>query len=85
MHTDGVLELVRNSDESSAFIHAFSADADTTSIGHVFYRETTDSAVLETLVDTVNFGFDPSTLSSVFITTWFYVGYYNNHDDLVSI
>lgn len=70
---------------SSAFIYAFSADADSSAIGHVFYRESTEAEVLERVNQLADRGFaGSSSLTSVFITTWFYIGYYDNHDDLVS-
>ncbi|XP_064383720.1 adhesion G-protein coupled receptor V1-like isoform X4 [Halichondria panicea] len=83
VHTDGVLELV-SSGGTSASVYAFSADADTTSIGHVFYRETTELAVLNRVNELANLGFGSSTVSSAFIATWFYVGYQDNHDDLTN-
>lgn len=88
--TDGVLYLFANSsDTSPASIYAFSADVDTTGIGEVFYRETTEQNVLETISDLVNFAFpdisaSPVDISYAFVATWFYVGYDNNNADLVS-
>lgn len=88
--TDGVLELRENQNAAtSAFIYAFSADVDTTGIGEVFYRETTEQSVLETVSELVNFAFpnvrmQPISITSVFVATWFYVGYFDNNVDRVS-
>ena len=83
MHTDGVLELVGQS--SSAFVYVYSADADTRILGSVFYRETTSEELLA-VVSTVYSGFfPPANFTSIFIATWFYVGYYDEGVDLVRI
>ena len=88
--TDGVLELREDQNAAtSAFIYAFSADVDTTGIGEVFYRETTEPDVLETTSQLVNFAFPnvamvPINIASAFVATWFYVGYFDNHMDRVS-
>ena len=85
MENDGVLEL--RSASSSAFVYAFSADVDTTGIGHVFYRETTDPGLLQEASSSVNDVFPnlaPVSLTSLFIATWFYVGYFDNHIDRVT-
>lgn len=79
--TDGVLELTGQS--SSAFIYVYSADADTRTLGGVFYRETTEQELLE-FSSTVYSGFFPPTnFTSIFIVTWFYVGYFDGGVDLV--
>jgi len=79
--TNGVLQLM----SGSGAVYAFSADADTTSIGHVFYKETTDSEILTRINDLSDAAFPNTTsLNYAFIATWFYVGYDNNNDDLVS-
>ncbi len=84
IRTDGVLELL-SPGSSSASIYAFSADADTSTIGHVFYRESTEAEVLDRFNQLADRGFAGNlTLRSAFIVTWFYVGYFDNHDDLVS-
>lgn len=81
-----MLELVSEARSSSAFIYPFSADVDTTSIGHVFYRQSTDMEVLSRINSYSNMVFEGTTnLTHVFIATWFYVGYYDNHDDRVSL
>ncbi len=85
VHTDGVLELLSASGSSSASIFVFSADADSSAIGHVFYRESTEVEVLERINLMADRGFTGNaSLTSAFIATWFYIGYYDNHDDLVS-
>ena len=82
-----MLELRRSSDSSpSVFVYAFSADVDTTSIGHVFYRETTDLSLLMDASGTIQSVFPnlgPVSLTSMFIATWFYVGYFDNNVDRV--
>ena len=85
VENDGVLEL-QSASSSSAFVYAFSADVDTSGIGQVFYRETTDQSVLDEATETLEDTFPalaPLNLSSVFIATWFYVGYFDNHVDRV--
>lgn len=83
VHTDGVLELVGQS--SSAFIYVYSADADTRTLGSVFYRETSEEALLA-LASTLYSGFFPSAnFTSMFIATWFYIGYYDGGVDLVRV
>ena len=80
-----MLEL--RSASSSAFVYAFSADVDTTGIGQVFYRETTDTGLLQfasSNVDDVFPDLAPVSLTSLFIATWFYVGYFDNHVDRVT-
>ena len=80
-----MLEL--RSASSSAFVYAFSADVDTTGIGQVFYRETTDAGLLQfasSNVDDVFPNLAPVSLTSLFIATWFYVGYFDNHVDRVT-
>ena len=84
MENDGVLEL--QSASSSAFVYAFSADVDTTGIGQVFYRETTDPSLLSEVtidVQTVFPDLGPFNITSLFIATWFYVGYFDNNVDRV--
>lgn len=80
-----MLEL--RSASSSAFVYAFSADVDTTGIGQVFYRETTDPDLLQftaTIIDDVFPDLAPVSLTSLFIATWFYVGYFDNNVDRVT-
>ena len=79
-----MLEL--RSASSSAFVYAFSADVDTTGIGQVFYRETTDPSLLLEASFNINDVFPdlaPVSLTSLFIATWFYVGYFDNNVDRV--
>ena len=83
VETDGRLVLISGS--ASAAVYAFSADADTTGIGHVFYRESSEPNVLSRVRELSDTGFSGSVnLTHAFIATWFYVGYDDNHDDLVS-
>lgn len=81
MYTDGVLELVGQ--DSSAFIFVYSADADTRTLGSVFYRETTSEDILGVSSTLYSGFFSPTNFTSVFIATWFYVGYYDGGIDLV--
>lgn len=79
-----MLEL--QSASSSAFVYAFSADVDTTGIGQVFYRETTDPALLLFAANDLEDVFPdlgPINITSLFIATWFYVGYFDNNVDRV--
>lgn len=66
----------------SAFIYAFSADADTSELGSVFYRETTDQELLELSTDLqgMSFGDSPGNFTSLFVATWFYVPYNGGTD-----
>lgn len=73
---------------SSAFVYAFSADVDTTGIGRVFYRETTDPDLLGFVSSQAGDAFPdlaPVSLTSLFIATWFYVGYFDNHSERVHV
>ena len=86
MENDGVLELQSTSSSSSAFIYAFSADVDTTGIGQVFYRETTDPSLLFSAAEELQYAFPDVgaiDITSLFIATWFYVGYFDNNVDRV--
>jgi hypothetical protein len=81
-----VLELRSAASSSSAFVYAFSADVDTTGIGQVFYRETTEAGLLQftsSIIDDVFPDLAPVSLTSLFIATWFYVGYFDNNIDRV--
>lgn len=83
MRTDGVLEFISGSG-SSAFIFAFSADVDTTGQGQVFYRESTSQNDLNMAAGIYNSISDvPTNFTSVFVATWFYVGYFNSRTDPV--
>lgn len=90
LFTDGVVNLRENSSSSSfASIYPFSADVDTRAVGQVLYRE---GGVLnpellnaaEDLVRQLFSCFGNFTPTSVFVATWFYVGYFENNNDLVS-
>ena len=86
MYTDGVLELI--GDSSSAFIYAYSADADTSEIGSVFFRESTDETLLDLSTSLQGLSFadsPPESFTSLFIATWFYVGYDDGGTDLVKL
>ena len=81
---DGVLELEGAS--SSAFVYAFSADVDTSGIGQVFYRKTTDPSMLFSVNERLDETFPelaPNNMTSLFVATWFYVGYFDSHVDRV--
>lgn len=82
-----MLELRSAASSSSAFVYAFSADVDTTGIGQVFYRETTEPGLLQFTSSIVGDVFPelvPVSLTSLFIATWFYVGYFDNNIDRVT-
>jgi hypothetical protein len=68
---------------SSASIYAYSADADTRTLGSVFYRETTSEELLEISSSLYSGFFPPVNFTSMFIATWFYVGYFDGGTDLV--
>ena len=85
--TDGVVDL--SNVASSASILAFSADVDTRAVGQVLYREggLADPVLLtaaEDLVRQLFSCFGNFTPTSVVVATWFYVGYFDRHDDRVS-
>ena len=61
---------------------------DTTSLGQVLYRETSDTVILDNVANILRELFPELadyTPTSMFVATWFYVGYFDNHNDLVSI
>ncbi len=63
---------------SSAFINVFAADADTSRLGNVFYRETTNPLVLE-FASFANLAFEVATsCTTAFVATWFYMPYFND-------
>lgn len=62
----------------------YSADADTRTLGSVFYRESMDPDLLEVSSSLYSMSFLPANFTSMFIATWFYVGYYDGGIDLVS-
>ena len=69
-------------------IYPFSGDVDTTSIGEVFYRETDDPQLLKRaalVMESAFPGVDDPSPTSLFIATWFYVGYFQGHNDKVSV
>ena len=94
MLTNGLLSL-NHSDVSSNYspkgfptngtlIAPFWADADTRGIGRVYYRSTTNQALLEKMTqdinETVGGMFFPEYL---FVSTWHQVGYYDRKIDKV--
>ena len=83
VYIDGVLELTGAS--SSASVRVYSADADTRTLGSVFYRETTSPELLEVSSALFSAGFNATNFTSMFIATWFYVGYYDGGVDLVCV
>ena len=88
VHTNGELDLrVDTQDSSFASIYVFSADVDTRSLGQVFYRESSDPQLLESTRDIIGSiipALSAAPPTSLFIATWFYVGYFDNNDDRVS-
>ena len=66
----------------------FWGDVDTRSSGNVFYRQTSDQALLDEVGMEIRRSFVNSRgffPTSLFIATWNDVGYYDNHADLVSV
>ena len=75
------------SHSSTAKIFTYSANVDTTNIGEVFYRETKDPFLLKkaaALMLSLLPEQSDATPTSLFIATWFYVGYYDGHSDKVA-
>ena len=75
-----------SSSNESADILVFSADADISGIGRVFYRETQDPDMLQlasTITTTAAFPQLSLSFTNLFIVTWFYVGYFDGNTDLV--
>ena len=73
--------------QGNPMIAPFFADVDTRGTGKVWYRTTTNSALLAKAVNDI-----PSIIAGpnfsplwLFIATWDHVGYYNSHTDKVSI
>jgi hypothetical protein len=82
IQTDGRLDLLTPGQASSASIYAFSADVDTSSRGHVFYRQSIEVPDLDMASNLLQAtGFPSIQPTSLVIVTWFYVGYFDNHDD----
>ena len=72
--------------QGNPMIAPFFADVDTRGTGKVWYRSTTNSALLAKAVNDI-----PSIIAGpnftplwLFIATWDHVGYFNNHADKVS-
>ena len=62
------------------------ADADTTGIGQILYRQTKNPALLARATDEIRAAFPTSqneNLTSLLIVTWDSVGYYNRGTDKV--
>ena len=75
--------------QSFASVYAFLADADTRSVGQVLYREIDMSnpsllSDIGGIVRRLYSSFNDYSPTYVFVATWFYVGYFDNHDDRVS-
>ena len=54
----------------------------------MFYRESSDPLLLEStrnIVGSILPAFSATPPTSLFIATWFYVGYFDNNDERVSI
>jgi len=69
------------------FVAPFWADTDLTGIGEVFYRHTTDPILLKRATNEIRIAFPQYfyvTMKSLFIATWYKVGYYERHSDKVS-
>ena len=82
--TDGVLSL--SGGGTSANILAYMADADTSINGRVYYRETTDTSILEDISSVYSDAF-PNKITSftfAFVVTWFNVAYQGGGTDRVS-
>ena len=67
----------------------FWADVDTRGIGEVFFKETTNTTMVQWAKNIISHatsqlaGISWFRIRSVLIVTWYQVGYYNNHTDLV--
>ena len=93
VHTDGFLNLIDvpgpgHQSSSFASIYVFAADVDTSSLGQVFYRESSDPLLLEsarTIVESLLPAFSATPLTSLFIATWLNVGYFDSNADSVSV
>ena len=68
---------------SSAFVYVYSADADSTGLGRIFYRESTEKELLDTASEFYNAAFHDVNFTSLFVATWFYLGYFDSGTDLV--
>lgn len=67
-------------------IAPFWADADTQGAGVVYYRETSDSSLLEKAEREISLSYgDNFSPTSLFIVTWDGVGYSSGHTDKVYI
>jgi len=69
------------------FVAPFWANTDLRGIGEVFYRHTTDPSLLKRATSEIRTAFPQYfyvTMKSLFIATWYKVGYYENHLDKVS-
>ena len=69
------------------FVAPFYANTDLRSVGEVFYRHTTDPILLKRATNEIRTAFPQYfyvTMKSLFIATWYKVGYYERHSDKVS-
>ena len=68
-----------------AIIVPFLANADTTGIGNVYYRLTTNQTLLNQAAQTINNAFGETSFIPQYlvVATWFQVGYYHNKTDKV--
>ena len=69
------------------YVAPFWADTDLRGIGEVFYRHTTDPSLLKRATNEIRTAFPQYfyvTIKSLFIATWYKVGYYEKHSDKVS-
>ena len=68
------------------FITPFWADVDLTGIGQVYYRQTTDSALLARANNEIQTAFPMSqnvNITNLLVVTWDAVGYYSRNTDKV--
>lgn len=71
---------------TQGYVAPYWADVDLTATGQVFYRQTNDSAQLARSTREIQEAFPSSqnvTMTSLFIITWYGVGYYKHHSDRV--
>ena len=86
VQTNGAISL---SDDTRmtvrGLIFSFSANADTTGIGNVYYRTTTNQTLLYQAAQTINniFGETSFIPQYLVVATWFQVGYFERKSDKV--
>ncbi len=95
MSTNGLISLNRTINSftpvifptGDPLITPFWADADTTGIGNVYFRTTTQQMLLNNASDIINTAFSDSNFipQHLTIVTWLEVGYFDNHTDKVNV